>query len=138
MPYDPPRRARGVLLFGASSVVASHLQPFYLWPGWSGEDASSTETAKMPIPSACKLQNARIYHNADAGNGGDVVYTLRVNGADSAIVLTLASDVIGEATDTSTTVDLEAGDLLSVEITKPGGSIGNGALRPVMTIEIAR
>jgi hypothetical protein len=92
----------------------------------------------MPIPSACKLQNARIYHNADAGNGGDVVYTLRVNGADSAIVLTLASDVIGEATDTSTTVDLEAGDLLSVEITKPGGSIGNGALRPVMTIEIAR
>ena len=57
-----------------------------------------------------------IRHNNPQGNGDDIVYTLRINGVDSALTVTLAST--GTSASATATVLIQAGDRVVIAATK--------------------
>ena len=57
-----------------------------------------------------------VRHNSPAGNGNDIVYTLRKNGVATALTLTLASTATSGTV--TATVSIAAGDLMDIEVTK--------------------
>lgn len=104
-------------MFGAESVGASTTTR-YLLPSYSDTLATSSPV-QVEIPSGVTsfdFVRMDIRHNSPAGNGNDIVYTLRVNGVASLLTLTLASTATS-ATVTAT-VAISAGDLLDIEVTK--------------------
>jgi hypothetical protein len=61
-----------------------------------------------------------VRHNAVAGNGNTIVYTLRVNGVASALSVTLASTSSSGA-DAVSTVAIATGDRIDIAVTKAAG-----------------
>lgn len=107
------------LLFGAGQVFTTTTDR-YLFPSYSDGNA---ETAPIQIRASRNglLRNLRVRHNSPAGNGNNVVYTLRLNGTPTSLAATLAST----ATDGSDLVDsiaVTAGDLLDIIVTKAAGT----------------
>lgn len=121
----------GQLLWGASRV-GSTVTTRYLTPGYDNGLAQTIPT-QIRAARAGALQNLRVRHNVPAGNGSPIVYTLRVNGVASALVVSLAS-TSADASDLVATVAVAAGDLLDFEVTK-GSSIGRSPTDIVATVE---
>ncbi|OHD22618.1 MAG: hypothetical protein A2Y38_12250 [Spirochaetes bacterium GWB1_59_5] len=103
------------LHWGNGSVAATATTRF-LSPGWEGGLAPSS-VVQWAVPFAGTLKNLRLVHNGPAGNGNLIVYTVRVNGAPSALTVSLASTG-ATAADTTHTVVVAAGDLLDIQVTK--------------------
>lgn len=119
------------LLFGANSVGASTTTR-YLYPSFDG-GLAQTAVIQFRAPRAGTLRNLRVQVRAGAGNGNTIVYTLRVNGAASALTASLAST--GTSTsDLVNTVAVAAGDLLDLEVTK-GAAVGTSPTDIVTSVE---
>lgn len=103
------------IIFGANGVTATTTTR-YLYPGF-GDTAAQTTVVQRRIQRAGALSSLYILHNGPAGNGNDIVYTVRKNGTPTALTVTMAStDSTGE--DTSNSVSVAAGDLIDIEVTK--------------------
>ena len=127
--FSPPC----VLSFG-NQDVAGNTTTRYLGPGWS-DTVASLNPPSYRVPSAGKISKMRVRHNITAGNGNAIVYTLRVNGANSALAVSLAS-TSADGSDLATVVTVAAGDLLDVIVTKAVG-VGTSPTNIVATMEIA-
>jgi hypothetical protein len=68
------------------------------------------------------------------GNGNSVVYTVRINGVNTALTVTLATNVVVQASDLTHTAAVAQGDLITLQAVK-AASIGNGAILPSATME---
>ncbi len=77
---------------------------------------SATEApAQQIVPVACTFKN--LYANITTnGSTTDTTITLRVNGASSALVATATASTTGVFSDTTHSVSVNAGDLVSIEI----------------------
>ena len=117
--------------FGASGV-SSTTTTRYLWP-WYEDSLAQTSAIQMRVPRACTLKNMRVRHNTTAGNGNNIVYTVRKNGTATALTVTLASTA-SDGSDTTNTVSFAAGDLIDIEVTK-ASSIGTSPSNITVTIE---
>jgi len=104
----------------------------YLAPWWTDKKATTTEVTKIPMPTSGTVSRMYVRHNDNKGNGGDVVYTLRKNGSDTALTVTLASGAVGVASDLSNSVVVAVGDHLSVSATK-ASDISNGMVYAVVS-----
>jgi hypothetical protein len=102
------------LLWGAGNVAASTTTR-YLVPGFDAAVARLTPV-QWRLGYDQILSAPRVRHNDPAGNGGAIVYTLRINGAPTALTLSLAST--GSDADDTTQVAASAGDLVDIEVTK--------------------
>lgn len=76
-------------------------------------------------PRAGTFRNMFARHNTANGNGNTVTYTLRVNGINTALAVTLATGAIGSNSNLVTTVAVAQGDLIEVTKTNALG-LGNG------------
>ena len=130
----PPGASSAVLMWGNSNVAASTAQRV-LTPWYNDSQAPTTAstTLQYPIPRAGTIQNMRVRHNSPAGNGEDIVYTLRVGGVNSALTVTLASTATA-GSDLVSTVPVAAADLLDVIVDK-ALAVGSSPNEIVVTFE---
>jgi len=113
-------RKAAVLQWGANSVAAG-VTTRYLFPCY--EDLlAQTSPIQVRVTRDGVLANFYIQHGNPAGNGNPIVYTVRVNGAPTALTVSLASTGV-TSSDTANEVEVAAGDLVDVEATK-AASIG--------------
>ncbi len=103
------------ILFGANGLTATTTTR-YLYPGFA-DSTAQTSVIQRRMARAGTLSNLYMLQNVPAGNGSNIVYTVRKNGVPTLLAVTMASDVsTGE--DTSNTVSVVAGDLIDIEVTK--------------------
>jgi hypothetical protein len=76
-----------------------------------------------------------VQHNAAAGNGANVVYTVWLNGAPTAMTVTLATGAIGQGSDLVNTVAVVQGDRVALAATK-AATIAGGGLVVDVTMEL--
>jgi hypothetical protein len=122
-----------VLTWGNDSVAAA-ADTRFLTPGRGGT-AVTTDINELPAPRAGLLKNFFVRHNSANGNGNSVVYTVLVNGAATAITVTLATGVVGQASDTVHTVAIAQGNRISIRATK-AVAIGNGTVDVQTSLEM--
>jgi hypothetical protein len=91
----------------------------YLAPAYD-QGTSPTSEIGQTVARAGNVRIFTVFHNAGNGNGNDVVYTLRVNGIDTALTVTLASTDTAAVTATGA-VAVVAGDVLTVSVAKAIG-----------------
>jgi hypothetical protein len=119
-----------VLLWGASSVAALTADR-YLLPG-SGAAPASATLIQVTMPASGILHDMRVLHNSPAGNGQNLVYTLRVNGVASGLAVTLAS-TSSAGSDLTNRISVQAGDVVDVKVTR-SVSIGASPVNIVVSV----
>lgn len=107
-----------ILAWGNNSVASTTASRF-LDP-WYSDTLAPVAAVQWRSPRSGTAKNMRVRHNVTAGNGNDIVYTLRVNGVASALTVTLASTAT-DGSDLVNTVPIAAGDLLDIIVTKAAG-----------------
>jgi hypothetical protein len=122
----------GVGGVGASAVVApakKFLDPWFSAP----TSVAGVDEMRMIAPRAGTLRNLFVRHNTPGGNGGVIVYTVRVNGVDTLMTASLPST--GLVASDANTAAVAQGDEISMKFTKPvtAGSVFN----VVATMELA-
>jgi hypothetical protein len=125
--------AEGGLLIWGNTSVGSTVTTRFLTPGFSSSLAP-TSVVQFRAPFAGTLSHLRVRHNVTAGNGNNIVYTLRVNGVDTPLTVAVPST----SSDGNNLVDetsVNAGDLLDIEVTK-AASIGASPTDVTASIEI--
>jgi hypothetical protein len=80
------------------------------------------------------MKNLRVRHNSSNGNGNSVVYTLRVNGALTALTATRATGAIGEASDLVNTIAIASNDLIEMVASK-AVALGSGVVVCMVAVE---
>jgi hypothetical protein len=123
---------KSMLLWGSGSIAATTTTR-YLHPGYE-EAAAPTYVIQFRIPMAGTLKNLYVRHTAGAGNGLNVVYTVRKNGVATTLVVTLASTA-NDGNDLTHTVAVAQGDLLDIEVTK-AASISATPTDIIATLEV--
>lgn len=72
---------------------------------------------EVPVPAACTAQNFYVFTTAAQSSTGALTFTLRQNGANTTLAVTLAaSAAAGKYSNTTNTVSLNAGDLVDVQV----------------------
>lgn len=102
-----------LLIFGNSSSGTGS-NTFYLRPSFVNATADGNELS-MVMPQAGKLSRLQ-YRARSAHSGGNLVLTVRKNGADTALTATAASGD-ASASDTTNAVAVAQNDLVSVKFT---------------------
>lgn len=125
--------ATAIVSWGVASVSASTATRFLL-PSWDAGMAPLSPVA-WRSPRAGTLRNFRVRHNTPAGNGGAVVYTVRVNGVATTVSVSLAS-TSADGSDLVNSVVVAAGDLIDVRVTK-AADIASGSLAVTASAEMA-
>jgi hypothetical protein len=106
----------------------------YLTPGW-GDAASDATERKILTPVPGTSLTVKITVTATTGPvGGSVVFTLRVNGADSALVVTLTAG--STAASTTTGVAVSAGDDISIKAVA-GATVTVGAINACVALSLS-
>lgn len=102
---------------GSSTVLVNNATRYLgLANGYSGTAASATE-ANVSVKMPCAGTMSRLYVglNVPITNAATWTFTVRKNGADTALTLTLSSaDATGEKVDASNSVSFAAGDVISI------------------------
>lgn len=122
-----------VLIFGADSVGASGGETRFLYPGYNGQLAKPTSFGLL-APRNGTLRGLHVRHNDDVGNGSPVVYTVRINGADTLLSCSVDTGAFGTGSDTANSVLVTAGQLIEVSASK-AAALGNGAVQPVASMQ---
>lgn len=122
-----------VMVWGAHSVAAT-ADKRYLPPGYGDITASTQANFRMVMSRSGILQKFAVRHNTAQGNGSNVVYDVVVNGVPSNLNLTLATGAIGGASDGSTTIVIEAGDIVDITATK-AVALGAAIVEAIFTAE---
>jgi len=129
--WEPQRNPVAFFMFGASGIASTTTTRF-LWPSFENDTAPTT-AVQFRVPAACTLRNLRVRQNTTAGNGNNIVYTVRKNSVATALVVTMASTA-NDGSDLSNTVAFAAGDLIDIQVTK-ALAIGASPTNIVATLE---
>lgn len=122
-----------VLLWGNGGVTTTTTTRF-LTPGFAPSNAQTT-AIQYRVPFAGTLRNLRVRQNA-AGTGTNlIVYTIRINGAASAITVSIAANAT-DGSDLANVATVAAGDLIDVQVTK-AVALGGTPNDIIATLEIA-
>lgn len=103
------------LFFGNSGLTTTTTTRF-LTPGFAPSNAQTT-AVQYRVPCAGTLRNLRVRHNAAGVGGNLIVYTVRINGAASALSVSMAANAT-DGSDLANVVVAAAGDLIDVQVTK--------------------
>lgn len=103
-----------------STTTPIWMQPYYI----NGLISSTSESAMSigwNVPGT--FRNFRVHYASLTGTDADlVVWTLRKNGVDTALTVTRDALTTGIVSDTTHSVAVELGDLISVGLTFPGAA----------------
>lgn len=116
---------------GDTTVAATAV---YLAPGWIAVSVATEIQIAANRPGT--VRNLFV-HAATAGvTAATNTYTVRKNGVNTALLVTLGNTATGDASDTSDSFTVVATDLLSIACTK-SGIVGTGQANVTATFEIA-
>lgn len=119
------------LVYGANSV-GSTITTRYLYAGYA-ERLAEVNPHQLDL-RAGTLRNLRIRHGDPQGNGGPIVYRVRVNTVATVLLVSLAStDPSGS--DLVNTVSVSAGDQVDVQVVKTA-NVGASPRNVVATMEV--
>lgn len=124
-----PVAARNIETFGARTIVANG--DSFLVPG-TGDLASAADVYQYPSPVDANAFSLFVRHNAAAGNGNDVTYTMFLDGLPTLMTVTLPSNAVGQASDQIDAFPVAAGQRLSLRAS--ANNIGNGALEVMASL----
>lgn len=113
--------AKDPMLGWGNSGVSGTTTTRYLTPFFD-DSLAKTSPTQFRVTRAGTIRKLRIRHNSPAGNGNNIVYTLRVEGVATALSVTMASTDT-DGSDLVNSVAVNAGDRLDIEVTK-GASVG--------------
>jgi hypothetical protein len=120
--------------FGGAALSASQIT----FANFSNLAGSAGESARrLPMPTACTLNNFYFLMTTNQPASGSLVLTIRKNGADTALVITVAAgSVAGNYSNTTNSATFAAGDLMAIRFNNnaTANSGGLGAWSCVMTI----
>lgn len=122
-----------VLHWGNSSVTTTTTTRF-LTPGFAPSSAQ-TAVIQYRVPFAGTLRNLRVHHNVVGTGANLVVYTVRINGAASALAVSMAANA-ADGSDLADVVTVAAGDLIDIQVTK-AVALGATPNDIIATLEIA-
>jgi len=115
----------GLFAFHGNGVVPTVSATRYWFGGstvWTAEG-----DAQMAVPRAGTLKNLYIRTTVGPQGNGTITFTLRKNGVDTALVLSWANGTAASLkSDTSNTVAVVAGDLLSIKCVQGASDSGVG------------
>lgn len=111
-----PVPSHSSVLFWGNNRIGSSTTTRYLNPS-ATRNLAGTSAIQYVIPRSGIIQNMSVVHNSPAGNGNNIVYTLRVNSVSTPLSVSISSTGI-LSSDTLNTVVVDEGDLLDVEVTK--------------------
>src|SRR5574341_1082320 len=100
---------------------------------WGAFDAASEPNVSIPAPYAMTFKNMRAFTGGSPGAGQSYTITLRKNGADTALAVTI-SDGGTSGSDLADTVAFAAGDTISVKCVASAGANNTGGIN--VTFEI--
>jgi hypothetical protein len=121
------------VMFGANSISAT-ITPRYLFPRFA-DSTAQTALIQWQVERDGTLRNLHVYQNVPAGNGNNIVYTVRVNGVPTLLAVTMASTASSGA-ELVESVPVSRGDLVDIEVTK-ALSIGSSPSDIVASMEFA-
>lgn len=123
-----------VRTWGNSATTASPSTTEYLDPNWYRGAAAGTEIV-FEVPYACVASRLRV-RAATGPTGGNVVFTLRKNAADTALTATLLAAGTS-ATDLVNTVTFAAGDRISMKAAS-GTGVSVGCVNVLASLQLRR
>ena len=129
------RRQLTGFVFGNDSV-GSDPSARFLDPGYGNNSTAPTVGISIIVPRGGTLRNLFVRHHAATSSANTVTYTVQVNGVDTALVATLAANVVATASNTVDTIVVAQGDRITVKVTK-SGTVGAGSLKAVASMEVA-
>ena len=122
--------SRAVLSWGANSVAATTVVR-YLFP-WYHDALAPSVPFQLVMPMARVARSLYVHHGVTAGNGGVIVYALRVAGVTTALTAALTSTGT-DASDLVHAVMIPGGSLVDLVVTK-AVSVGTSPGNVVVTI----
>lgn len=125
-----PQTADDTFVFAAGGLGLS-TTPRFLPFGLASNNAP-TSPVSLRAARAGTFSNMRVRHNL-TGTGGNITYTLRVNGVDSALTVTATAASTGGA-DLVNSVAVAANDLIDLRVTK-AAAITNSPSEVTATLE---
>jgi len=126
-----------VLAFGCNSLGANPDTRYVdAWSGGNVSTASMVETFAIVAPRAGTLRSMFARHQLAGGNGNAVVYTVRVNGVNTLLTVTLPSGAVGQGSDLVNVAAVAQGDRITVSAFK-AMSLGGGSVQPTISMELA-
>jgi hypothetical protein len=132
--YPPAAAGAGAVLSWGNNSVAATTTTRFLSP-WYEDALAQTAAIQWRVPRAGTLRNLRVRHNITAGNGNLIVYTVRVNGVATLLLVSLASTA-ADGSDLVNAVVVAAGDLVDVVVTK-AASVGTSPNDIVADLEFS-
>lgn len=115
IPGSPPGAA--ILTWGYGTLTAgASSRTCFLQGGCTNNDTLiPPSTVNVPVPFAGVVRNFYVRHDGGDGDGSVVHYTLFRNGLATTLTIGLATGSTGEAHNTTDSVTVSAGDLLSIQ-----------------------
>lgn len=110
-------------LHWGSGNVGSSTTDRFMFPNY-GDGIAQTTTIQIRMSRAGTLKNLRVRHEIPAGNGNNIVYTVRKNGTPQSLAATLASTA-SDGADLVNTVTVAAADLIDIIVTKATSVAGS-------------
>jgi hypothetical protein len=99
----------------------------FIMPGYSSTSSTSTTIAsttevrrQMIVPTAGTIRDFFVYVTTASG-AGTLTFTIRKNGANTGITISVPTTGVGAFSDTTNTVGVVAGDLISIGIVSSAG-----------------
>ena len=121
------------IIFGADSVGAT-VTTRYLYPG-NSDGFAEVDPNYWVAPRAGTLRSLYVRHDAPAGNGGTIVYRIRVNNIASLLSVSLASTATS-ASNLVNSVSVVAGDIVDLQVVKVA-NVGAPPRNVKATLEVA-
>lgn len=121
-------------LLGSSTVtggIARFLGPF------GGGYGESTAELQLEMPFAATLRNFRVFASAGFGTGGPTVWTVRVNGVDTALTTTINANASPYAgADSTHSVAVSAGDKVAIKYVHTIGVTSTASAHLTASLEV--
>lgn len=127
MSFGIDKKNQRFLMFTSGSDVIAAGATSFIAPGGSITDSTTEAQRQLHIPFACVMNELTVITANGQPASGSLVFTVRKNGVDTSIVLTVAANAnAGTYTSTSSlTATFTANDLLSVQVVN--NASGNSA-----------
>lgn len=98
--------------------------------------SSAEQSVLCPVDG--EIRSLRVRHGGDAGNGVGVTYTVRVNGVDVDMAVSVPTGAAGNSGTATGAIAVAAGDRLYVRVSRDGDLAADTRTRTAAVLEVVQ